>query len=236
VGGIDFNLNGKKLAVASGNQAIIWDVETEKETICMEHDDEVISVLFSPDGRRLATASDDRTVTLWDSKTGDRLAKISLDYKVSLTMFSSNGMKLAVIGHHMIIVLDVESCRELARIEHSGTRKCIAFSPDGTKLTAGGGGSIKDHNTAKLWDAETGEELFKMIHRDFVEDVAFSPDGKKIVTVGIDRSARLWDIQVGQAFTSQELNIAVTAIAFSPDGKKLAVTSVMSTLNCRIKS
>ncbi|HRU75724.1 MAG TPA: PQQ-binding-like beta-propeller repeat protein [Methanothrix sp.] len=225
VNGIALNPNGNRLALANGNQAVIWDVENEKETVWMKHDNKVISVLFSPDGRRLATVSDDHAATLWDSKTGDKLARTNLNDKISLAAFSYDGMKLAVISHNTIIVMDVENSKELARIEHSGPLKCIAFSPDNTKLTAGGGSSIKDDFAAKVWDTETGKELFNMIHRDSIEDVAFSPDGKKIATASIDRSVMLWDIRVGESIASKEINITVNDISFSPDGTIFAATS-----------
>ncbi len=60
----------------------------------------------------------------------------------------------------------------------------VAFSPDGTRIVAGGG----EYNKAgevKVWDAATGKSLLELKgHTSRVYSVAFSPDGTRIVTGG----------------------------------------------------
>jgi WD40 repeat protein len=62
----------------------------------MRHDDPVRAVAFSPDGARLATDSDDKTVRLSDMATGKELAQLRCGSSVTAVAFSPDGARLAV--------------------------------------------------------------------------------------------------------------------------------------------
>jgi len=67
---------------------------------------------------------------------------------------------------------------------------CLAWSPDGTKIVAGGNGDIT------VYHAGTLEIQFQNVdaHSGRVNDVAFSPDGSQIVSGGADGALKLWDL------------------------------------------
>ena len=77
-----YRRDGKRLASAGGEAQLpgevnIWDIKTGHLINTLRgHRNSVNAVLYSPDGKILATASDDRSVRLWDAETGEELAML----------------------------------------------------------------------------------------------------------------------------------------------------------------
>ena len=99
------------------------------------------------------------------------------------------------------------------------TPLCLARSPDGKSVLAGGTGGV-----LALWDATTGEPLRTFVgHSGAVKACAFSPDGDELLSASADRTLRLWDRSSGRLVRtwSFESHAAPTACAFSPDGREV---------------
>jgi WD40 repeat protein len=74
----------------------VWDAQTGQQLLtCKGHTDDVQSVAFSPDGKRLASASDDNTVKVWDTQTGQELLTLRVDKHMRKVAFSPDGHRLA---------------------------------------------------------------------------------------------------------------------------------------------
>ena len=184
----------------------------------------VSSVAWSPNGKRLATASADKTAKVWDV-TGQQLLTLSgHSDAVSSVAWSPDGKQLATASADKTVkVWAVATGQQLLTLgDHSDGVLSVAWSPDGRRLAAGG----NDH-TAKVWDAETGKELLTLRgHSSSVLSVAWSPDGKRLATASTDSTAKVWDVVTGQELvTLLGHRFAVVSVAWSPDNKLLATAS-----------
>src|SRR5205814_9742781 len=97
---------------------------------------------------------------------------------------------------------------------------CLALSPDGKKLAAGG-----CDRQVRVWDLSDGVAGAKLEqtvenHADWVLGVALSPDGTKLLTASRDKTAKVWDLAKQESvMTFPDHQNPVYAVAAKADGK-----------------
>jgi WD40 repeat protein len=195
----------------------VWDAQTGKELLCYkEHTGWVYGVAFSPNGKRLASASTGKTV-VWDLENDKELLTVKGDARS--VAFGPDGNRLAINGK----VWDALYGKELLTLQGLTSQvNSVAFSPDGKRLAGGGGSPQNPNPRVTVWDAQTGQVLFSFLgHGGIVQSVAFSPDGTRLASSGWDGTVRLWDVS-GQKTGTVIKTGKATSVVFSPDGKRLA--------------
>jgi Tol biopolymer transport system component len=178
--------------------ARLWDADTGKAvgSPLKGHIDLVRSAAFSPDGKRIVTASLDATARLWDAQTGQPVGVrlMGHDEYVRSAAFSPDGKRVVTASFDKTARLwDAATGKPVAEPlrGHEDKVRSAAFSPDGKRIV-----TVSDDRTARLWDAETGKPIAEPLrgHERPVSDAMFSGDGRRIVTVSGDRTARVWNI------------------------------------------
>ncbi len=216
---VTYSPDGKLLAVAISHGIQLYDAQSgQKLNLLTGHTEAVRSLSFSPDGRTLASGSNDNTVRLWDVQTGV-LKKRFLGHRhnVNSVSFSPDGQTIASGSTDETVRLwDVQTGAEKMTLTgHEVTIHSVSFSPDGQTLA-----SASEDNTIRLWGVQTGVEKQKLIgHPGDVYSVSFSPDGQTLASAGSYESVYLWDVQTGtriREFTGHRSS--VNSVSFSPDG------------------
>ena len=185
------------------------------------HQKVVYGLSFSPDGKMLASGSEDNTIKLWS--TDGRLLHTLIGHQgpVSSVSFSPNGRTLASGSYDNTIKLWSTDGRLLHTFTgHQSQVWGVSFSPDGKTLASG---SV-DH-TIKLWSLD-GRPLHTLTgHQDVVTSVSFSPDGKMLASGSWDNTIKLWSTDGRLLYTLTGHQGGVRSVRFSPDGKTLAAGS-----------
>lgn len=190
----------------------------------INRDSNVMSITFSPDGKKLATGSMNTEVQLWDAIKNKKLKTFNGHTGwVTALAISDDGKYLASGDTDNVVrIWDAVKGSELAVLE--GHRNCIlslAFTPDGNTLASGSA-----DGTIRFWNTGTGEliSVFQNDHPESVRDVVFSGNGKNLSRVMFNGNVKQNEIETGDeisTFTPDNID-SLTATAISPDGSLLA--------------
>jgi WD40 repeat protein len=241
-----FSPDGLQVAVAQGSIAI-FDVKTRllSKTLVPSHAATINGLVYSPNGERLAAASEDGDVWLWDLASGNLLLDLTSEtlaaeranYAPGTTTgyaiggsavndrgitFSPDGNRLAFGNGPAIEVWEIASVHKkltLDQVDPPTLTAHISYSTDGQRIYA-----ILDRNRrAAVWDAGSGE-LIKEVPLPKVDPNAFSATGLHgplLARNNYDDTGywiELWNLDTGTMTRLDTTARLFEPLFFSPDG------------------
>jgi WD40 repeat protein/serine/threonine protein kinase len=223
------SLDSSNVAASTLLASLLIQLDWALPVLSLEHGGDVFSGRFSPDGKRIVTASRDGTARVWDAQSGQPLTEpMKHGGQVNSAQFSPDGTRVVTASDDGTArVWDAQGGQPLTGpVMHAGAVNSAQFSPDGNQIV-----TASDDNTARVWDARSGLPLSKpMKHGWDLNSARFSPDGTRIVTASRDGSARVWDAQSGQPLTEpMRHGGSVLSAQFSPEGMRIVTASFDST-------
>ena len=219
-----FSPNGTLLALASGAEVNLFDVQS-KEATFLGHVGKQPSLVFSPGGKSLAATGIDSPceIQVWNLQTGStRVLKGTWKGSTSIS-FSPDGNTIAAAGsdrsNSAIRIWDLET--GTARVLGQASRQItsIAFLPDGKHLAAGSW-----DETVRVWNVRTGDSRTLGDNCSCIVRLAVSNKGDRIAASSLDGRLRIWDVETGRSRIAGQC-YSVNALAFTTDDQALVTGS-----------
>jgi len=201
--------------------------------------DQALSLVYSSDGKTLATAGFDGVVHLWDMIKAKRIGDLKGEKStIRSVTFAPDGKTVACVNDAGLVRLwDVatgklkqtfpglsESMRQAAR---TFMLDSIAFAPDGHLMAVSGFGPTEADLADRLYelsvfDVQAGRPRWSHMGRgEQACSLAFAPDGATLARAGW-RTVKLWDAKTGEPVrTLTPTKGTIFAIVFTPDGRTL---------------
>lgn len=204
-----------------------------------KHSAPVLSIAWSPDGKKIASASSDKTVHIWNaSSKNPSLIYRSHNKPVSAVAWSPDGARIASGSWDTSVqIWHAQSGRKLFTYRgFSREVSAVAWSPDGKYIT-----SASLDTTVQVRQAESGNRLFTYHgHSSPIHAVAWSPVSSsssestwRIASASgasgkadVDNTVQIWSALTGSnPLIYRDHFYFVTSVAWSPDGKEIASAS-----------
>ncbi|MFJ8768800.1 TIR domain-containing protein [Streptomyces clavifer] len=193
---LTFGPDGRTLVSGGPESVHVWDLAARPPT------DTALGawsadVKMSPDGRILATVTEDSTVVFWDMVTHRRIGETTIDHtaQIAAVAWSPDSTTVATASRDDTVRLwDAATQQRIgtALRGHRGGVTSVVYSPDGKTLATGG----NDH-TVRLWDIAARRQIGDPLegHGAGVTGAAFEPGGKTLTSWAKDGTARLWNVE-----------------------------------------
>lgn len=192
---------------------------------------ETVTIVFSPDGKRLASCEADNIVRLWDVATGKELTTIPGGTEGALSIAFRPDGKVLGVGYEASTIKfwDCATGKQQSAIKPTvGQMSAVTFSADGNTLAFAVGDFVVRNHTLRFWDLKESQGV-----RVFVDQagpvfyLSFSPDGATLTTGNGNLPVTLWNVASGaklQTIPGRVLTPSWNAL--SPDGKLLAHSGI----------
>jgi WD40 repeat protein len=218
-----FNPDGDQLAVGTADGVVhVWSMVTGWELLTLSrHSGGATSIAYGSGGNNLAVGTGRGDVRLWDATTGDGSGTMQ-QHQTAVTSVTFGQLFLVASGSvdGEVRLWDISRRAETGVLVDTGAAtpvNSVAFDPNGARLVAGGG------NTMRLWNVASMavEAAFETDMSD-IATLAFRPDGALVVFGGSDSTVWSWDLAGSPQPLLEGLTPPVFAVAYSSDGQLIA--------------
>ncbi|RKU28638.1 hypothetical protein C6497_07705 [Candidatus Poribacteria bacterium] len=216
---IDYSPDGSLLAVASTIGIWLYDVKTRKEIKFLTgHTHFINSIVFSPNGKNLASGSSGGTILVWNVEEGEVITTLKghTDEVYSLAFSPDGNMLVSGSEDELIKIWNLKDSKAPITIPgHIDGVTYIAISPDGNLLASSG----RSVHRISLWNLKNGKfHKFLSGHKKDINSIAFTSDGTTLVSGSDDGTIRFWNTKEGNQLKTYEGILAI----LSPDGNRFA--------------
>lgn len=207
-----FSPDGALAIAVDREDVVIWDVSLGQEIgVLGGHEDWIETVAFSPDGRRIVTASQDTTARIWEIRS---IIDFDAEHRRNPSLpleLTNDGTRHISADTHAIAVLR----------GHEGSIESALFSSDGTRIL-----TLARDQTARVWEL-SDQPIVLRPAGGAADRAAISPDGQRVVTVSFDENvARVLDVRSQTEITSLRGHTRnPIAASFSSDGTRIVTAS-----------
>lgn len=217
---IIFIPNSQLIITQAENLIYLWQENGTLLKKWVAHQAGISTLVLSPNGQILASASQDTTIKLWNLD-GTLLTTIAgHSAAVWDIAFSPDGKTLVTVsGDKTVKIWSVEGTELSTLKAHRSTVRTIAYSPDGSYFISAGADRI-----IRKWKPTHDLKTIVNAHSAAVFGVAIAPDSSTIATASLDYTVKLWQ-RDGTLLNTLQHEASMFSVAFSPDGEMLATGS-----------
>ena len=183
-------LPDKDVAITSASTGLNALRDSSTRGSLSSHKEFIAAMVFSSDGRWLATVSSSGMIHIWDTTTRKEIRV--LQGKLFLTVtFSTAGKYLAAVDILDITLWDLASERLLKSFEHESSEiDTLTFSPNDEILV-----SADKHGFMKFWSSKTWILQHTLRLNDYIDSIAFSQNGRHIACLCRGYKIQIWDAE-----------------------------------------
>ena len=214
VSSIDVHPNQKLAIYSDYNKIHVWDLEENHKVFTLDGHlkENIKSILFSPNGKYVISASVDSSIKLWNIKNMCEKSKFTGSPSSALSLCTNKSQSLIISGTEdgWLKVWTSSYSLLMNHQEHQEPIRCLAYN-DKYSLIASGG---KD-KSIKLWDlSQRTCKSTLQGHGDVIKSLIFAQDSEVLVSGSWDKTIKVWDFKHGVVlFELNTVNSQVSALA-----------------------